>query len=190
MWWRPESQSNIQPAKGVRFLLGVIVLLACLGCDQGTKYLATEHLRGHPGQSYLMDTVRLEYALNSGGFLSVGNNLSLEVRRWVFVGFNGAMLLGLTCFVVLKWNARLSVFIAAVCVLAGGIGNLIDRVTNQGLVTDFLNVGLGPVRSGIFNVADMAVTFGVIVLIFAMREDKPERPAEENPLAGKTAAQG
>jgi len=180
---------NSNPAKGVRFLLGVIVLVACIGCDQGTKYLATEHLRGQPGKSYLMDTVRLEYALNSGGFLSVGNTLSPEVRRWVFVGFNGAMLLGLTGFILMKWNTRLSVFVAAVCVLAGGIGNLIDRVTSQGLVTDFLNVGLGPLRSGIFNVADMAVTFGVIVMICTMGGEKP-RPAGENHPAAETAAQG
>ncbi|MFO1020169.1 MAG: signal peptidase II [Planctomycetales bacterium] len=173
---------NGNPVRGVRFVLGVFVLLACLGCDQATKKLATDNLRGRPGRSYLMDTVRLEYALNSGGFLSVGNNLSPEVRRWVFVGFNSAMLLGLTCFVVWHWNSKLPVFVAGVSVLAGGIGNLIDRVTNQGLVTDFLNVGLGPVRSGIFNVADMAVTGGVIVLILAMRGEKP-RPAGESSRA-------
>ena len=42
--------------------------------------------------------------------------------------------------------------------LAGALGNLIDRIRWDGLVIDFLNLGIGPLRTGVFNVADMAVT--------------------------------
>ena len=52
-----------------------------------------------------------------------------------------------------------------VLILAGGIGNLIDRVSHQGLVTDFINLGIGPIRTGVFNVADIAVTTGGLVAI-------------------------
>ncbi len=56
--------------------------------------------------------------------------------------------------------------LAVVLLLAGGIGNLIDRLFHGGLVIDFLNVGIGPVRTGIFNVADMAIMagFGILIL--------------------------
>jgi signal peptidase II len=53
--------------------------------------------------------------------------------------------------------------------LAGGLSNLIDRIT-LGSVIDFMNVGVGPVRTGIFNVADVAIMAGVaIVLVFELR---------------------
>ena len=79
---------------------------------------------------------------------------------------------------VRRWDVSLVVFLSGAFILAGGIGNLIDRATQNGLVTDFLNVGIGPVRTGIFNVADMAVTFGVIVFIIATRgrlDPQPKR---------------
>ncbi len=59
---------------------------------------------------------------------------------------------------------RLRMFVPLVCVLSGGIGNLIDRLSNDGLVTDFINVGIGPIRSGVFNVADIAITFGAVAI--------------------------
>jgi hypothetical protein len=46
---------------------------------------------------------------------------------------------------------------------AGGFSNWIDRVL-QGRVIDFLNVGIGPLRTGVFNVADMAIMLGVGLL--------------------------
>jgi signal peptidase II len=56
--------------------------------------------------------------------------------------------------------------LAVVLLLAGGIGNLIDRLFHGGLVIDFLNVGIGPLRTGIFNVADVAIMagFGILIL--------------------------
>jgi signal peptidase II len=50
-------------------------------------------------------------------------------------------------------------------VCAGGIGNLIDRFS-WGYVRDFLNVGLGPIRTGIFNVADAAMMAGCFLVLF------------------------
>ena len=58
------------------------------------------------------------------------------------------------------------VFVLALSV-AGGVSNLIDRVAAGGLVMDFLNLGIGRLRTGIFNVADMALTFGVIWILLA-----------------------
>jgi signal peptidase II len=58
--------------------------------------------------------------------------------------------------------------------LGGGIGNLIDRVVHNGLVTDFINVGMGPLRTGIFNVADVAVMGSGIALMFLVRRKEPE----------------
>ena len=50
------------------------------------------------------------------------------------------------------------------CVIGGGMGNLADRLFNGFKVIDFLNFGIGNVRTGILNVADLSVTFGVLIL--------------------------
>jgi signal peptidase II len=52
---------------------------------------------------------------------------------------------------------------------AGGFGNWIDRLTRDGCVTDFLNIGLGPVRTGIFNGADMVLMAGAVLFVLAAR---------------------
>jgi signal peptidase II len=56
----------------------------------------------------------------------------------------------------------MALFLSFVFSLAGGIGNLLGRLSNNGLVTDFINIGIGQLRTGVFNVADMAITFGAI----------------------------
>lgn len=56
-------------------------------------------------------------------------------------------------------------FLAVLGLLAGGLGNLIDRLAHDGLVIDFINLGVGPLRTGIFNVADVAITGGGLALL-------------------------
>lgn len=55
--------------------------------------------------------------------------------------------------------------IALSLIASGGIGNWIDRLTNDGRVTDFLNVGIGNLRTGVFNVADMVLMAGVALYL-------------------------
>jgi len=70
--------------------------------------------------------------------------------------------------------------IALAAIFSGGLGNLIDRIFFDRHVTDFMNVGIGSLRTGIFNVADMCVTGGVIVLFFTLRaEGKQKEQAEK-----------
>ena len=49
--------------------------------------------------------------------------------------------------------------------IAGGVSNWIDRAV-RGSVVDFLNVGIGPIRTGVFNVADMAIMLGAAIVVF------------------------
>jgi signal peptidase II len=65
---------------------------------------------------------------------------------------------------------------------ASGIGNLIDRLLFDGRVTDFLNIGIGSLRTGIFNVADVVGMIGFVVLLFAASE------AEASDKAGITCS--
>jgi signal peptidase II len=155
--------------KRMRLVLALALLTCCVGCDQATKYIATETLSGKPPKSYFSNIFRLEYALNPGGFLSLGGNLTPHLRFWVFMALNVAILVGTVYMLATRWNMHLIKFVAVVLLIAGGFGNLIDRVLQDGLVTDFANVGIGPVRTGIFNVADVALTVGALVLLITCR---------------------
>jgi signal peptidase II len=70
------------------------------------------------------------------------------------------------------------------CILGGAIGNLVDRV-RLGWVVDFIDVGVGATRWPVFNVADSAVTVGVILLAWYLaREGRAAPDAEDAPRAG------
>jgi signal peptidase II len=144
------------------------MLVSCVGCDQASKTIAARTLgrRPHEVHSYLGDTIRLQYARNPGAFLGLGKDLS-PAQRFAFLTItNGAAMLCLAFVLVRKWNMPRINFAAGALILGGGIGNLIDRVRQEGLVTDFMNVGIGPVRTGIFNVADMAIMAGCGVFLW------------------------
>ena len=143
----------------------VLILIACLatiGCDRVTKQAAATILADTPDRSYLADTVRLTYAENLGGFLSVGAGLSIQRRLLVFTVVTGLLLLGLSVAAVRgRWEGMR--LLGAALIVSGGASNWIDRVAT-GSVIDFLNVGIGPLRTGIFNVADVAILVGAGVL--------------------------
>ena len=72
---------------------------------------------------------------------------------------------------------------------AGGLGNLLDRIFNQGIVIDFVSFGIGPLRTGIMNLADIAIVVGIVLFMLASAPDKPPsapqsdlrvRPAQVN----------
>lgn len=147
---------------------GVVLLLlvaGTIGCDGITKHLATETLAGTSTQSFLADTVRLTYAENLGGFLSLGDDFSPFVRTAVFTLATGAILVALA---FAAWRRRDQALHAAAFALffAGGLSNWLDRL-NDGRVVDFLNVGIGWLRTGIFNVADVAIMLGVALYVIA-----------------------
>jgi signal peptidase II len=148
-----------------RLLLAIVILTCCVGCGQATKRMAARTLRDAPPRSYLRDTVRLQYALNAGAFLSVGSDLVPGLRFWAFTVVSAGFLAVVVYFLASSGNPHPAKFMAVVLLLAGGVGNLIDRLLQNGLVTDFINLGIGPIRTGIFNLADVALVFGAAVLV-------------------------
>jgi signal peptidase II len=146
-----------------RGILICLLLVATTGCDRVTKHFAATALAGKPAQSFFADTVRLAYHENPGGFLSTGATWRPSVRTGVFQLANGAFLFAtLLVAARLKWSWFAT--IGLLLFLGGGFSNLIDRVA-MGSVIDFMNLGIGPFRTGIFNVADVAIMAGVAILI-------------------------
>ena len=145
-----------------RAVLLCLLLAGTAGCDRVTKHLALTTLAGNPGHSYLGDTVRLDYHQNQGGFLSTGAHWRPAIRTAVFQIANGLFLVGILVMAVRFPWSRLAAA-GLVMIVAGGLSNLVDRVAMGGVI-DFLNVGVGPLRTGIFNVADVAIMAGVAIL--------------------------
>jgi signal peptidase II len=150
-----------------RFILIAAVLSACVGCDQATKSVAKSVLSETNTQSYFGDTVRLQVAYNDGAFLNLGSSLPKTWRLRIFSIGVGALLLGILAYAFLCTPGHLTEVLALGLLFAGGIGNLVDRIVHDGLVLDFINIGIGPIRTGIFNVADIAITVGVLILCAA-----------------------
>ncbi len=142
-----------------------ILLPTIIGLDQYTKYLAILWLRPSASSSYLWDLFRLLYAENPGAFLSFGANLSPEIRFWLFTVVGLLVSLVILIVVLVKQDMPTGQFICFALITAGGCSNSIDRLLYEGRVIDFLNVGIGPLRTGVFNLADFAITSGVILLL-------------------------
>jgi len=148
-----------------KVMLTIVVIGGCIGFDQATKVMAKDYLASIGPLSYAGDLFRFYYTENRGAFLSLGALLPEGMRFWVFTILAGLVLSGIFIFVILSDERRLLPVVAYTLVVGGGLSNLIDRVLNDGAVVDFMNVGLGGLRTGIFNVADMAITAGVVLLM-------------------------
>lgn len=171
-----------------RALLLLVALALQIGCDQATKDLARTHLEGTAPRSFFGGLFKLVYAENPGAFLGLGGSWAPEVRFWlltVIVGFGlGAALLWLGT----RRKVTVMGLAAGALLVAGGIGNFIDRVMHSGRVIDFMQIGIGPVKTGIFNVADVQIVLGALAMWWVAKEDAREEPGEGAPPAAPTDA--
>lgn len=156
-----------------RLLLILAILFSCVGCDQVTKSVAKSYLS--EGHTIVLagDTVRLQLAKNYGAFLSLGDSIGAS-RGMLLSGVVGVVLAALLVYLFITKPQNPLVGASVALIVGGGLSNLIDRVRYGGYVVDFLNVGIGSLRTGIFNVADMAIMTGVILWAFSDKLWKKE----------------
>lgn len=148
-------------------ILGTLVLADC-----STKELVESVLSGNPGPHPLMgEWLRVTLAYNPGAAM----NLSFgAASRVVFAGFAVAAILALlVLYRRTAPEARLRA--ASLALVAGGaLGNLLDRLRSPLGVVDFIDVGIGDARFWTFNVADVGVTVGAVLLAMVLwRDEKP-----------------
>lgn len=142
------------------FLIALIVVL--IGADQAVKYWAVESLRPqgsmdfiHIGDFKILDLTYLE---NDGAIFG-----SMSGQKWFLIGFTSLVILAgiVVLFKVYRRSRLLDVAIALF--IAGGIGNLIDRI-RLSYVVDMFEIKL--FRFAVFNVADICVTVAFVLLIY------------------------
>lgn len=164
-----------------KMILIAILLVSCIGCDQTTKELAKSSLQYAFPQSLLNGFVRLQYAENPGGMMSFGAGLHPEVRFWFLTVFVGVMLLGIFLFTLFSRKLSNLQIAALTLIVGGGFSNLLDRLFNDGHVIDFLNIGIGSLRTAIFNIADVVILLGTLLLLVTTpfqgeRKSQPSPP--------------
>lgn len=148
-----------------RRVLYIAIIAGVLLLDQATKKLVRATLSDFMPRHYAGRVVTLIYTENSGAFLSLGDNLPPQLRTMIF---DGVVALGLAAAIVVLLLGKVTAHgddLALAFIIGGGIGNLIDRIRFGGKVTDFIYLQAGLLHTGVFNVADMAITFGVLWLL-------------------------
>jgi signal peptidase II len=155
-----------------RVIVILLVLIACVGADQAMKVVAQQTLAGRPPVSLLGGTVVLTYAENPGAFLSLGATLPAAMRTALFGVFVAVVLAALLIFLLGNHTLGTSQLIGLSLLAGGGVGNLIDRLARDGLVRDYIHIGIGSLRTGVFNVADVAIVGGVILVALAASQNQ------------------
>lgn len=165
----------------VKVLLFCCSALVFIGCDRVTKDLAKEHLMYRMPKSYFHNTVILEYVENTGAALSFGDQLSKPLSFWLLSILPLVFLIVLFVYTIRKIGEfTLLKLLAMSLIIAGGIGNIIDRIAFDRHVTDFMNIGIKNLRTGIFNFADVCVTAGVIAFLISYKEKPKANPENAN----------
>jgi len=146
-----------------------IILVVVVAIDQWTKVLAIEYFKGKAALIYLGGLFQFVYAENPGAFLGMGGDLSRSLRFVIFGLFVAVGLL-VMLWSIIKNHMPTKDVLAYSFILGGGIGNVIDRLTHDnGHVVDFMFMDFGFARTGVFNVADMAIVLGFVLAIWPDR---------------------
>lgn len=158
-----------------RYPAVLISVIAVLGLDQWTKFLATEHLKGEPEQLFLNGWFKLTYALNDGAFLSLGSDLGPVLRPILLTIFPAVLLLGLVWFIFREKDLNTWQVVSLALIVGGGLSNIVDRII-YGKVVDMMQLLVDPFPpTGIFNIADVAIMTGMFMMLpFAFKRTPKE----------------
>ncbi len=138
-----------------------------------TKLLAVQIL-SHRSVPLIGDWLSFHLVYNRGAAFGIHVG---EHSRWVFMG------LALVALVILGSMVRQTapsqrIRLTSLALICGGaVGNLIDRIRSARGVVDFIDVWIGPFHWPTFNVADMAVSGGAILLALILWQEGREAPA-------------
>lgn len=153
------------------YLRNAAIILACIicfvGCDQTTKQFAKNKLEPSSIISYAGGAVKFVYVENPGGMLSFGSELSKPIKFYVMIVGVAILLTFLLFFLIIKRQDSLIKEISLILILSGGLGNLIDRISNDGKVIDFMIVGAYGIHTAVFNFADTFIMLGTFLFIFS-----------------------
>ncbi len=164
-----------------RITIILLIIAGVVGIDQWTKSWAVANVKNQPPAEYFDNFFRIVYAENTGAFLGSGSDFSPTMSFWILKILPLLVLLGLLGYLLYSKDMPSLITVAFSMVAGGGISNIADRFLNDGRVVDFMNMGIGGLRTGIFNFADVFIMIGIGLLLFAQFRRKPKVKTEETP---------
>lgn len=175
-----KSKTGMKTSKRIlRAAIILLIVLVNIGCDQVSKSVIREKMDYHERIDILEDHVTITKVENPGAFLSAGSALP-GVLKTVLLELLPALALAAGLFFLLRTRRIPRFILIALCfIIGGGIGNIYDRIVH-GSVTDFLIMRAGPLQTGIFNLADVSIMAGMIMVIFySLRKTGRITPARD-----------
>ena len=145
----------------------VVLIVFNIAIDQISKVLVRANVPEQSQSSIIGDVFTLHNVENTGAFLGMGSDLT-DPLRTILLLVLPVIVLGLVIVHIIKDKSidKMSL-IGFCCIIGGGLANVYDRFA-YGSVTDFLHIDLGgKLRTGIFNIADVSVTTGMIMILVA-----------------------
>lgn len=145
----------------------IVLIIVNIALDQISKIIVRTFVVAKSQTQIIGDYFTLHNVENEGAFLGLGSDLNPTVKIIVLLILPAIVLGFVTRYLFREKNMDRLSLIGFSCIIGGGIANVFDRIV-YGSVTDFFHIDLGGVfRTGIFNVADLSVTFGMILILWA-----------------------
>jgi signal peptidase II len=152
-------------SKKVIFIL--IFIFCFVGCDQSSKQLAKYHLENSSAVAYAGGFIRFVYVENAGAIFGIGSELPESLRLTILLlGISTILYLFISSAIIKKQQERLKE-ISLIILLSGGIGNLLDRIFNEGKVIDFIILGTANIHTAVFNFADLFIITGTFLFVYS-----------------------
>jgi signal peptidase II len=149
--------------------IGIILLIILnIAIDQISKIIVRDSIDPSERINVIGDFFQMMNVENTGAFLGMGSDMNPTLKL-IFLLILPVGVLGYLIYYTItnKMLDKVSI-VALSCIAGGGISNVFDRIA-FGSVTDFFYLHINnTLRTGIFNVADMSVTFGMLTLLFTI----------------------
>lgn len=150
-----------------RIIVILIFIFCFVGCDQSSKQFAKYHLENSSAVAFAGGFIKFVYIENSGAIFGIGSELPESLRLVIlFIGISAIFYLFISSVIIKKQKIRLKE-ISLLILLSGGIGNLLDRIFNEGKVIDFIIIGTTNVHTAVFNLADLFIIIGTFLFVYS-----------------------
>ena len=151
----------------VRHILITLIVLLSISIDQISKIWVRNNFESYNETSIIGDIFTLIKVENTGAFLGMGSELSETLRILLLIVLPIIVLISITIYTYIDKTLDKISIIGFSLIIGGGIGNIFDRIV-YGSVTDFLYLDFGGIfKTGIFNIADLSVTTGMILILIS-----------------------
>lgn len=172
-------------------ILSLLLSAVLVGIDRLTKWLVVENMELHNSIHLIKfgdtEVLNFSYYLNDGSAFSM-----FEGQTEMLICVTSLMIGAMLCAMVLKHVRRPWYILSFALIIGGGVGNLIDRIFNEGNVVDFIDVRI--INFAIFNFADICAVCGgillcVLVVIDEIREIKEKKSGAKSENTDKSLAE-